>query len=184
MIACYKTSEKRLNMRPAEDFETRKGDYMNARGIVFAVALLSGGPVIASDNSDVIAVVNKWVDSFNKGDSASGLATCDAESAIIDSIPPYEWHGAGACSAWFHDFNTWAKQNNAFYGHTTIDKVRNVEITGTHAYAVVSATFTVQVKDKTRSEKGIWTFGMRKGAQGWRITGWAWTPPPSPPPAK
>ena len=38
---------------------------MNVRVIVFAFALLSGGPVIASDNSDVIAVVNKWVDSFN-----------------------------------------------------------------------------------------------------------------------
>jgi len=167
-----------------ERTQTRKGDYMNARVVVFAVALLLGGPVIASDNSDVIAVVNKWVDSFNKGDSASGLATCDAESAIIDSIPPYEWHGAGACSAWFHDFNTWAKQNNAVYDHTTIDKVRNVEITGNHAYAVVSATFTVKVKDTPKIEKGIWTFGMRKGAQGWRITGWAWTPPPSPPSAK
>jgi hypothetical protein len=35
----------------------------------------------------------------------------------------------------------------------------------------VSATFTVKVKDAPQSEKGIWTFGMRKGAQGWRITG-------------
>ena len=130
-----------------------KVDYMNARVMAFAIALLSGGPVMASDSSDVIAVVNKWVDSFNKGDSASGLATCDAESAIIDSLPPYEWHGAGACSTWFHDFNIWAKQNDAVYDHTTIDKVRNVEITGNHAYAAVSATFTLKVKGVPQSEK-------------------------------
>ena len=48
----------------------------------------------------------------------------------------------------------------------------------------VEATFNVKVKEAPQSEKGIWTFGMRKGAQGWRITGWAWTPPPSPPRSK
>ena len=152
--------------------------------MVFAVAFLSGGPVIASDKSEVLAVVHKWVDSFNKGDSASALATCADESAIIDSIPPYEWHGAGACSAWFKDFNAYAKQNGWVLDQTTIDRVRNVEITGDHAYAVVSATFTVKVKDAPQSEKGIWIFGMKKSAQGWRIMGWAWTSPPSPPPAK
>jgi len=36
--------------------------------------------------------------SFNEGDSASALALCADESAIIDNAPPYQWHGPGACS--------------------------------------------------------------------------------------
>lgn len=149
------------------------------RVVIFAVALLSSGPLIASDRANVLAVVHKWVDSFNKGDSASALATCAEESAIIDDIPPYEWHGVGACKAWYNDINAWFKKNNAVFEHDSVDKVRNVEITGDHAFAVVSATFTMKVKDAPQSEKGIWTFGMKKGDQGWRITGWAWSPPPS-----
>lgn len=149
---------------------------MYTRVVLFIVALLSSGPLIASDKADVLAVMHKWVDSFNKGDSASALATCADESAIIDDAPPYEWHGAGACKAWFNDLSAFLKKNDAVFDHTTVDKVRNFEITGDHAYAVVSATFTTKVKDAPQSEKGIWTFAMKKSGQGWRITGWTWTP--------
>jgi ketosteroid isomerase-like protein len=152
---------------------------MNTSAVVFSVVLLSSTPVIASDKTDVVAVVHKWVDSFNKGDSTSALATCAEESAIIDDVSPYEWQGPGACKAWYNDLNAWFKQNDGVFDHTTVDKVRNVKVTGDHAFVVVSATFAFKVKDALQSEKGIWTFGMKKGTQGWRITGWAWAPPPS-----
>jgi len=149
---------------------------MHTRAVIFAIALLSSGPLFASDKTDVLAVVHHWVDSFNKGDSASALATCADESAIIDDAPPYVWHGAGACKAWYNDLGAFLKKNDAVFDRTTVDKVRNFQITGDRAYAVVSATFTMKVKDAPQSEKGIWTFAMKKGDQGWRITGWTWTP--------
>jgi hypothetical protein len=149
---------------------------MRTRIALFVVALLSSGPLVASDKDDVLAVLHQWVDSFNKGDSASALATCADESAIIDDFPPYAWHGAGACKAWYNDFSAFLKKNDLVLDHTTVDKVRNFEITGDRAYAVVSATFNTKVKDAPQSEKGIWTFAMSKGGHGWRITGWTWTP--------
>jgi len=149
---------------------------MPTRVVLFVVAFLSNGPLIASDKADVLAVAQHWVDSFNKGDSASALATCADEAAIIDDAPPYQWHGAGACKAWYHDLSEFLKKNDAVFDHTTLGKVRNFEITGDRAYAVVSATFTTKVKEAPQSEKGIWTFAMKKGGQGWRITGWTWTP--------
>jgi ketosteroid isomerase-like protein len=142
--------------------------------MVFVVALLSSGSLIASDKSDVLAVVHKWVDSFNKGDSASALANCADESAIIDDVSPYEWHGAGACKAWYKDLKAFLKKNDAVFDHSTVDKVLNFEITGDRAYAVVLATFTTKVKGAPHSEQGIWTFGMKKVGQAWRITGWTW----------
>jgi len=150
---------------------------MGTRVMVFALALLSGGSAIASDKSDVQAVVHKWVDGFNKGDSKSALASCADESAIIDDFPPYEWHGAGACKTWFNDINAWFKQNDGAFDHTTIDKVHHVQVTGDHAYVVLSATFYWKEKDTSKNEKGIWTWGMKKDDHGWRITGWTWTTP-------
>ena len=153
-----------------------KGHPMHTRTVLFLVALLSSGSLLASDKSDVLAVAQHWVDSFNKGDSASALTNCADESAIIDDAPPYEWHGAGACKAWYKDLMAFLRKNEAVFDHTTLGKVRNFEITGDRAYAVLSATFTTKVKDAPQSEKGIWTFAMKKGSQGWRITGWTWTP--------
>ena len=149
---------------------------MHTRVVLSLVALLSSGPLIASDKTAILAVVHHWVDSFNKGDSASALATCADESAIIDDVPPYQWHGAGACKAWYNDLSAFLKKNEMAFDNSTIDKVRNFEVTGDRAYAVVSATFTTKVKDAPQTEKGIWTFAMKKGGQGWRITGWTWTP--------
>jgi hypothetical protein len=90
--------------------------------------------------------------------------------------PAYERSCRGACKAWYNDLNAWLKKNDAVFEHSTLDKVRNFEITGDHAYAVLSATFAMKVKDLPQSEKGIWTFAMNKGGQGWRITEWTWTP--------
>jgi ketosteroid isomerase-like protein len=149
---------------------------MRMRVVLFVVALLSSGPLMASDKADVLAVVHHWVDSFNKGDSASALADCADESAIIDDAPPYSWRGAGACKAWYNDLSAFLKKNDAVFDHTTVDGVRNFEISGDHAYAVVSATFSTKVKDKPQSEKGIWTFALNKGGQGWKIAGWTWAP--------
>lgn len=154
---------------------------MNARFVacVLGVGLLSGGPLFASDRGDVLAVVHKWVDAFNKGDSASALALCADEASIIDDMSPYAWHGAGACKAWYNDLTADLRKNGAVFDHTTVDKVRNVMITGDHAFAVVAATFIVKVKDAPQGEKGIWTFAMKKSDGGWRIAGWTWAPPPS-----
>lgn len=154
---------------------------MNARfaALVFGVCLLSGEPLFASDRTDVLAVVHKWVDSFNKGDSAAALALCADESSIIDDVSPYVWHGANACKGWYDDLTAALKKDDAVFDHTAVDRVRNVMVTGDHAFAVVAATYVVKVKGAPQSEKGIWTFAMKKGDHGWRIAGWTWAPPPS-----
>lgn len=147
--------------------------------LVFAsvVAVMFAGQAVASEKEDVLAVVHRWVDGFNKGDTKSALAQCTDDAVIIDSLPPHEWHGAGACSAWLNDYYAWAKQNDAVFDHSTTGKIRHVDITGDRAYVVLSATFAQKIKGTLNTEKGIWTFAMKKGSGGWRIAGWAWATP-------
>jgi hypothetical protein len=59
--------------------------------IALVVAVLAAGPLVASENTDVMATVNKMVDDFNKGDTNGVLAACTDEMSIIDEFPPHEW---------------------------------------------------------------------------------------------
>jgi hypothetical protein len=44
-----------------------------------------------------------------------------------------------------------------------------------HGYAVVPSVLSYKVKGKPTTEKGMFTFSTVKAADGWRITGWAWS---------
>ena len=146
--------------------------------IALAVALtaLLSGPTIASDQVDAVATVHQFIDGFNKGDTKTALAACAAEGSIIDEFPPHEWHGAGACSHWANDFDADAKKNGITDGVVTLGKARHVDVTGDRAYVVLPANYKYKLNGKATEEVGsTLTVALRKGASGWRITGWAWT---------
>lgn len=148
---------------------------MNKLLIALAVAVVIAGPTAASEKTDVMAVIKQFVDGFNKGDAKSALMTCADQNSIIDDIPPHEWHGAGACSKWFNDYDAEAKKNEITDGIVTLGAPRHVDVTGDRAYAVVPASFTYKEKGKPVKETGsIITVALQKAASGWHITGWAW----------
>ncbi len=143
--------------------------------IALALAVLTAGPLVASENTQVMAAVHQLVDAFNKGDTKSLVAGCADQMCIIDEFPPYEWHGAGTCSKWLVDYDADAKKNGVTDGNVTIGKPRHVDVTADRAYVVVSANYTYKQNGKSMKETGsTWTFTLRKVAAGWRVTGWAW----------
>lgn len=133
---------------------------------VLVMARLVVGPAVASEKTDVMAVVQKWAD---------GSGSCADLTSILDDIPPYEWHGAGACAKWSGDFDAYAKLNEYTDQITTLGKPRLVEITSDRAYVVVPASVTYKLKGKPRKESGATAaLALQKVTSGWRITGWAW----------
>jgi ketosteroid isomerase-like protein len=146
------------------------------RSALVALAVIGmTGTASASDQTDVMAVVNQFLDGFNKGDSKAAIATCAAEVAIIDEFPPYVWQGGTACTDWVDDFAADAKQNGITNPVVTLGKPKHVDVVGDRAYLVIPANFKFKVKGKPASETGsIFTVTLRKWPTGWRITGWAW----------
>jgi hypothetical protein len=144
---------------------------------VLAVAALVAGPAAASDKTDVMAVVHQWIDGYNRGgDMKSALAACADQTTVMDDIPPYEWHGAGACAKWFSDFEAFAKANEFTDGFLTIGKPRHLYVTADRAYVVVPAGFTYKIKGKPMKQSGsIATLTLQKGDSGWRLTGAIWS---------
>jgi len=149
---------------------------MNKILVALVVAILAAGPTAASEKTDVMGTIQRFVDAFNKGDMKSAAALCADQTSIIDDFAPHEWHGVGACSRWGKGYEADAKKNEITDGVVTLGTPRHVEVTANRAYAVIPVdSYTYKVKGKPASETGsILIVALRKGESGWRITGWAW----------
>jgi ketosteroid isomerase-like protein len=141
--------------------------------MALAACSLLAGPAAAADKTDVMAVIHRWVNDFNKGDMKSMAAACADESSIIDDFPPHEWHGASACSKWAGDFQEFVKSAEITSPVVVVGKPRHVDVTGDAAYVVAPTTFSFQQKGKPLKESGLVRLALHKGSAGWRIAGWA-----------
>lgn len=148
------------------------------RNILIAVVVAASAATAsdaAAQETEVMAVVNQFVDGFNQGDTKSALAACAAETSIIDEFPPYVWHGKGACSTWANDFAAFARENDMTDAVVTLNKARRFDVVAEHAYVVIPAGIAYKVKGEPKSATGaVFTVALKKGESGWRITGWSW----------
>jgi ketosteroid isomerase-like protein len=148
---------------------------MQKASLVLALSILAAAPAAAEDKTDVMAIVHQFIDGFNKGDIKTAVAACADQASIIDEFPPYEWHGAGACSQWAADFDADAKKNGITPGAVTLGKTRHLDVTGDRAYVVVPTEYAFTQKGKAVHEKGATlAVALQKGAAGWRIVAWTW----------
>jgi ketosteroid isomerase-like protein len=146
--------------------------------IALAGAVLAATAAAASEKTDVMAVVHRWADGFNQGDSKMELATCADETSIIDDIAPHEWHGAGACSRWKDDYDAFLKKNEITDTLATVLQPRHIEISADTAYVVVPVTLAFKHGGKDLKDSGIFTLALKKGPSGWRALGVACTSSP------
>jgi ketosteroid isomerase-like protein len=149
---------------------------MRRLAIAIAVVALVAMPVTAaSEKTDVIASVRRFVKAFNQVDAKGVAAVCTDTASIIDDFPPHLWQGAGACSRWFGDYQADTRKNGITDGKVTLGIPRHVDVTGDRAYAVFPASFTYKQKGKLVQEIGSrFTLVLVKEQDGWHITAWAW----------
>jgi ketosteroid isomerase-like protein len=140
-----------------------------------ALAALSYAQSSSTAQAAVLSAVHQFVDAFNKGDVKTVIATCAAETSILDEFPPHEWHGSGACAKWLTDFDADAKKNSITDGIVTLRTPSHVDINGDRAYVVIPADYNFKQKGKPMVETGsVVTLTLRKLQPGWRVSGWSW----------
>ncbi len=140
----------------------------------------------ATPDAERIAPIQKFIDSFNKGDTAAAAAThaASADLAILDEVPPYLWQGPQAFQAWSADLDSDARKRGITDQAVTIGAPTREETSGDHAYVVVPAVYTFKERGVVMREPAQFVFALKRGAGGWLIHGWAWTgPEPQPLPA-
>jgi ketosteroid isomerase-like protein len=144
---------------------------MNTMGLALAMGVLAGAPALASDKSDIMAVLQQW----NDNDEAKAVAACADDASVVDDIPPFEWHGPSACSRWQKDFDAYVQSEGLTDVTGTIGNPGHLIISGDRAYAVVPTTFAFTQQGKPVKHNATTTFALHKTAGGWRITAWTWT---------
>ena len=144
------------------------------------VCLLIGAAASAqTPEAQLMAPIQKFIDSFNKGDAAGAAAThaTGADLTIIDEVSPYLWRGAQALQAWSADLESDAKKGGLTDQVVTISAPTRAETNGDQAYVVVPAVYTFKERGVAMREAAQMTFVLKQGAGGWLIHGWTWTGP-------
>ena len=147
---------------------------MNAIKLAAAVCCVSifGAAVQAADEPPALAPFYQFADAMNAGNTAKAAATYATSATIIDEFAPHMWTSFGA---WAHDADTSFKAEGVTALHIALSPPSFKNVDAGHGYAVVPSTLTYKVKGKPTTEKGMFTFSTAKSADGWRITGWAWS---------
>jgi SnoaL-like domain len=145
------------------------------RKLTFAViaVLLLSMLASADDKSDAVATVHKFFDSFNKADVKAAVATCSAQSPVIDEFPPYAWP---SCGTWANAFSELAKKNGMSDGHVSMSEPTVTEVNGKYGYVVAPVSFSYKKDGKTVNEPpAAFTAVLEKTGTAWRLKSWTWS---------
>jgi len=150
---------------------------------VLALAVMNAPVSASAADSEVVAAVHQFIDSFNKGDVPAAEAAHTSSVVIIDEMPPYLWEGPGAFKSWLGDLTKYDQAAGNTGGHMKLGEVIREEVSDDRAYVVMHALYTFQKHAVPMQEAAQMTFALRKEAAGWRIGGWAFAgPTPTPVP--
>ena len=131
-------------------------------------------PALASDKTDVTAVVQKWADSFNSGDVEAERAACAPDAVVLDDFPPHVWQGLDACGQWLKGYDAMALKASNTNGKIVVGVPSHLDVESNFAYLVAPVTLSFNKGSKPVRDKGVLTMALHEGDTGWRITGWAW----------
>jgi hypothetical protein len=128
----------------------------------------------------LMAPIQKFIDSFNKGDMAGAASThaAEADLTIIDEVPPFLWRGPQAFKSWSADLDADTKKRGITEPSVTIKAATRTESNGDDsAYVIVPAVYSFKERGVSMRESAQMTFVLKKGPTGWLIHGWTWTGP-------
>jgi hypothetical protein len=151
--------------------------YFTLGAILWCVTCAAAGA--QAPDPQVMAPIQKFVDSFNKGDTAGAAAThtAGADLAIVDEVPPYLWRGAKAFQDWSAALDSDIKKQGMTDSMVALEKPTRTEMDGGRAYVVVPAVYTFKQRGVAMREAAQMTFTLQKEAAGWMIHSWTWTGP-------
>lgn len=140
------------------------------------VLVFGAGVAAQTPDSGVMTPIQKFIDTFNKGDMAGAAAVhvSGPELVIIDEVPPFVWQGTQAFQAWSSALDADMKKNELTDAKVTIKAPTRVETSGDQAYVIVPAVFTFKQKGVPMREAAQIAVVLKKGSSGWLMQSWAW----------
>jgi len=143
--------------------------------LIAGVLLASLATATAASQGDPAAPIRQFIDGFNSGDTKSAFATyATGDISIVDEFAPHRWLGPNAAHRWAAAYDKHAAATGVTDGHVSYSEPIRKEIEGALAYVVMPTVYTYKDHGKPMLEEGQITVTLRRGAGGWKITGWTW----------
>ena len=123
--------------------------------------------------AEIQRLIDAHINGFNTQDNNLFFSVFGDTAIIIDGIAPYRWLNPNAPANWLADVEKWRKDLGVTEESLSYEMgFWNVE--GSSAYAVISGTLTVTIKDQSIVRTGTlaYTFANRDGV--WKIESQAW----------
>jgi ketosteroid isomerase-like protein len=123
--------------------------------------------------AEIQSLIDSHINAFNTQDNNLLFSVFGDTAIIIDGIAPYRWLNPNAPAKWMADVEKWRKDLGVIKEHLIYEMgFWNVE--GSSAYAVISGTLTITLKDQSIVRTGTlaYTFARRDGV--WKIEAQAW----------
>jgi ketosteroid isomerase-like protein len=140
----------------------------------FALAPLAGGVQAAAASRGPAAVINQFIDAYNRGDVAAARATLTDDAFIIDEFAPHAWRGPGAFDAWSADLAKNDKAAGITNEKVTVGQTVRSMVDGDTAYVVAREVYTYRQHGRRMAEPAELAAALHQEAGGWKIAGWAW----------
>jgi len=153
---------------------------LTRRAAIAITALASAAPVALAQTPaktnpppEIQGLIETHIKAFNTQDNNLLFSVFGDTGIIIDGIAPYRWLNPNAPAKWMADVEIWRKNLGVTKEHLAYEMgFWNVE--GSSAYAVISGTLTITLKDQSIVRTGTlaYTFARRDGV--WKIEAQAW----------
>lgn len=146
---------------------------------VLACLCLGTSAQAQTPDPQMMAPINTFIDTFDKGDMAGAAAThaAGADLVIVDEVAPFLWRGPQAFQSWAGDLDRDAKKRGITDQHVSVGAATRVEVDGDSAYVIVPSVYDFKQSGAAMRETAHMTFALKKGPTGWLIHGWTWTGP-------
>jgi ketosteroid isomerase-like protein len=119
--------------------------------------------------AEIQGLIEAHINAFNTNDNNAFYEVFSDNAIIVDGIAPFCWPNPNGPEKWMSDVAKWREGLGVVKEHLSFSIVE-----GPAAYAVVSGTLTVTLKELSIVRKGMlsYTFAERDGV--WKIGAQAW----------
>src|SRR5579859_5152141 len=118
----------------------------------------------ASDKSDVVDAVKRYLDNLDPNKIQTALDMCDSEVSILDEFSPHEWHGPTACADWWKAELAYNKQSGITDDDAPLGTPQTIDVNGDRAYFVAPMVYTYKKHGTPTKETGTFTVSLHRTA--------------------
>jgi len=122
---------------------------------------------------EIWRLIDAHTGGFNSQSPDVFLSVFADNAIIIDGIAPYRWLSPNAPAQWLSDVEKWRKANGVIEEHLSYE-MGFWTVEGDHAYAVVSGTLTVKLRNQSVIRTGTLAYTFAKNDGTWKIGAQAW----------